>query len=162
FIVIRLFWTVMEVGFGARAAADWGRQTALAIVLCGLALSAVPLPARAATFEPSLAVSASSVADSPSALGLRLDLAPEGEPALEPAPAPSRLPSGLGLAPSGLAAVQGCSPAQIGLSSAARTTPASFDSEPPACPTASNLGSIEADSSLAAGPLRGALYLATP
>ena len=57
--------------------------------------------------------------------------------------------------------MQGCSPAQAGLTSPPRSTPASFNAEPATCPTAARLGTLELGSSLA-HPLSGALYLASP
>ena len=150
------------VAAGIRDRSRWGGGLlgllAAIAVLAGLPSVGI---ARATAFEPTFAVSAGAAADSPSPLRLQLELVPEGEPGLELSAADLTLPRGLSLDPSGLPGLQGCSPAQAGLTSAPRSTPATFDAEPATCPTAARLGTLELGSSLA-HPLSGALYLASP
>ena len=140
------------------------RQLLLAGLLSLAAfLAAGPLlaTAGAATFEPALTVTAGPAADSPTPLRLQLELVPEGEPGLELSAADLTLPRGLSLDPSGLPGLQGCSPAQAGLTSPPRSTPAAFNAQAASCPAAARLGTLELGSSLA-HPLSGALYLASP
>ena len=140
----------------------WGRGL-LGLLVALAVLAGWPFlgTAHASTFEPTLTVTAGTAADSPSPLRLQLELVPEGEPGLELSAADLTLPRGLSLDPSGLPGLQGCSPSQAGLTSPPRSTPASFNAEPAACPTAARLGTLEVGSSLA-HPLSGALYLASP
>jgi hypothetical protein len=133
----------------------------LFVALAALAGSPFLGSARASSFEPTLTVTAGAAADSPNPLRLQLELVPEGEPGLELSAVDLTLPRGLSLDPSGFPGLQGCSPAQAGLTSPPRSTPAIFDAEPATCPTAARLGTLEIGSSLA-HPLSGALYLATP
>ncbi|HEY1855282.1 MAG TPA: hypothetical protein VGG40_11905 [Solirubrobacterales bacterium] len=95
-------------------------------------------------------------------MGVLLDLSPERESgAVELQRASLALPPGLGLDPCAFPSLSDCSPAQIGLTSAAGVTPPAFDAEPARCPAASELGSVEIQSPLVAQPLLGAAYLAT-
>lgn len=140
----------------------WGRGLfGLLVALAVLAGWPLLGTAHASAFEPTLTVTAGAAADSPSPLRLQLELVREGEPGLELSAVDLTLPRGLSLDPSGLPGLQGCSPAQAGLTSPPRSTPASFNTEPAACPTAARLGTLEVGSSLA-HPLSGALYLASP
>lgn len=118
-------------------------------------------PAQGAGFEPTLAVIASDAADSPSGLHFALDLAGEGEPGAELSRAVFTLPRGFALDPSLFNDHQGCSAAQVGLTSAAGATPIEFASGPANCPEASKLGAVELESPLTAHPLSGAVYLAS-
>ena len=61
------------------------------------------------------------------------------------------LPEGVQLSPSAADGLLACSPGQIGLHTA----------EPPTCPEASKVGTVEVDTPLLAEPLTGAAYLAT-
>ena len=63
-----------------------------------------------------------------------------------------KLPPGVRVSPASADGLQGCSSAQIALSS----------SSDPTCPDASRLGSVTIDTPLLAQPLTGAIYLASP
>ena len=132
-----------------------------AVGLVALLIGASAPGARAGGFEPTLALpSVSAVADSPTGMGVLLDLSPEHESgAVELRRAVLTLPRGLSLDPSALPSLAGCSPTQLGLTSAVGVTPPAFDAEPAHCPAASDLGSVEIQSPLVAQPLLGAAYL---
>jgi hypothetical protein len=134
--------------------------TLIVILVCLAASTGGPLVAAAqgAGFEPTISVTAdSSATDSPSGLQVELDLAGGGELSR----ADLILPRGLSLDPSALAGLAGCSPAEIGLTTPAGTTPAAFDAEPVDCPEASRIGSAEVESPLFGHPLSGSIYLAS-
>jgi uncharacterized repeat protein (TIGR01451 family) len=129
-------------------------------------------------FEPTLqARPTTNVADSPS--GLHVDIhvpqpeSPEGLAEAHLKDAVVTLPKGLTLNPSSAAGLEGCTPAQFGLTSAEGTTPIRTTADPAECPDASKLGTVEIDSPLlrehdetghATGfhALAGSVYLATP
>ena len=139
-----------------------GLLFAVSVCLAVAASGLLVATAQGASFEPTVALSTDTgAADSPSGLHVGLKLAGEGVPGGELSRAVLTLPRGLSLDPSALAALAGCSPAQIGLTSPVGVTPASFDAEPASCPAASRLGTVEIESSLYSRPLSGSVYLAT-
>jgi hypothetical protein len=125
-------------------------------------------------FEPTLeARPTTNVADSPS--GLKVDVHvpqdhsgpeggenPEGLATAHLKEAKVTLPKGLTVNPSSAAGLEGCSPAEIGLTSKPGQTPIRTSADPAECPDASKLGSVEVDTQLIDHPLPGAVYLATP
>ncbi len=110
------------------------------------------------SINPSLSVQPdTTVADSPTGLNVDVHVpqAPDTPTALAtPALKDSTvtLPSGFALNASTADGLAACSEAQFGLSNSAG----------PVCPNASKIGSAEIDSPLAADPLQGSIYLATP
>jgi uncharacterized repeat protein (TIGR01451 family) len=118
-------------------------------------------------FEPTLeARPTTNLADAPS--GLHVDLhvpQPEtigglGEADLKDTKV--TLPKGLTLNPSSAAGLEGCSPAQLGLTSGLGVTPIRTTATPANCPNGSKLGSVEVKTPLIKDPLEGAVYLAKP
>ncbi len=105
-------------------------------------------------FEPKLeAMPESTQAGAPSGYNFRLDVRQdEGADGLgTPALRSSRvaLPPGLTLSPSSADGLTSCSDAQLGLGT----------DEPPTCPAASTLGSIELETPLLPNPMTGEIYL---
>jgi len=126
------------------APADWGPQQGTT------GCDAVP-------FAPGLAVApASREAGAPSGFAFSLTLPQSTDPAAvgesDLRRAVVRLPAGLRVNPSAADGLQGCSPAQVGLHSAADAT----------CPDGSRVGSLEIATPLLAAPLEGSVYLAGP
>jgi hypothetical protein len=125
-------------------------------------------------FEPTLeARPTTNRADSPSGLHVDLEVPQDdsnpggGESPTENATAHLKdavvtLPKGLTVNPASAAGLQGCSPAQIGLTSPEGATPIRTTADPADCPDASKLGTVEVDTQLLKDPLPGAVYLATP
>jgi hypothetical protein len=72
------------------------------------------------------------------------------------------LPEGLVLNPSGANGLEGCSPADIGLSTELGFRPIHFSAEPADCPDASKIGTAEVETPLLEGSLRGEIFLADP
>jgi hypothetical protein len=72
------------------------------------------------------------------------------------------LPKGLTLNPASAAGLEGCNPAQFGLTSTEGATPIRTTADPATCPDASKLGTAEIDSPLLKDPVFGAVYLAQP
>lgn len=108
-------------------------------------------------FSPEVTVRPESrTADAPSALEIDLGLPqsenPDGLGEGEPSSVVLDLPSGLSLNPAAGDGLGACSPEQIALKSLVQ----------PACPDSSRIGSVTVASPLAAEPLRGGIYLATP
>jgi hypothetical protein len=114
--------------------------------------------------EPTLkARPTTSVADAPSGLEVDLhipqqkqDLNTLSEPHLKDATV--TLPEGMSLNPSSANGLDGCSSAQIGIDPATGKA----NGDPPSCPDASKLGTLEVDTPLLENPLPGAIYLAKP
>lgn len=118
-------------------------------------------------FKPSLEVRPTSeTADSPT--GLHVDLhVPQSNDPTELATADLKdavvkLPPGLTVNPSSAAGLQGCTPAQIGLTTPVGTTPIHTTAAPAECPEAAKIGTVEIDTPLLDHPLPGAVYLASP
>jgi hypothetical protein len=125
-------------------------------------------------FEPTLeARPTTNVADSPS--GVKVDVhVPQNEEGPEGGEDPEglatahlrdtivTLPKGLTVNPSSAAGLEGCSPAQVGLTSPEGATPIRTTADPAQCPDASKLGTVEVDTQLIDHPLPGSVYLATP
>jgi hypothetical protein len=150
------------------------RRTRVApLVLGTLALAVVasvaPAPALASSpfeltsaqqsFNPSIEVTAeTSATDTPTGLEINLRV-PQNEDPSGPAEeqvknAVVTLPPGLTLSPSANDGLEACSPAQIGIGSAQESE------RPPACPAASQVGSLEVSTPQFEHPLQGAIYLA--
>jgi hypothetical protein len=149
-------------GSQARRGAHRRWFSIVASVCVAAAASGTPVSAaQGSGFEPGVAVGTTTgAADSPSGLQVELSLASEGEPGGELSRTALTLPRGLSLDPSAFAALVGCSPAQIGLTSAPGMLPVVFDADPADCPAASRLGGVEVESSLYNRPLTGSAYLA--
>src|ERR1700722_56543 len=147
------------------------RSTRAALLVLGtLTLAAVasaPALASAATeptstqqsFNPSLEVTAeTSATDTPTGLEINLRVPqnedPDGPAAEQLQHAVVTLPPGLTLSPSANDGLEACSPAQIGIGSAQESE------RPPACPAASQVGSLEVSAPQFEHPLQGAIYLA--
>jgi hypothetical protein len=105
-------------------------------------------------------------ADSAAGIDLRLDLPPAaGE--LEAPPLKSvtlTLPEGMSVNPATADGLLGCTPGQIGLQSGQSPVSESirFNADEPRCPSASKVGEGAIDTPIAAGPVEGDVYLATP
>ncbi len=118
-------------------------------------------------FEPTLeARPTTNLADAPSGLNFDLHLPqPEeigglGEAQLKDTKI--TLPKGLTVNPSSAAGLEGCSAAQLGLTSGLGVTPIHTTADPANCPNGSKLGSVEVKTPLIKDPLEGAVYLAKP
>jgi hypothetical protein len=100
-------------------------------------------------------------ADTPSGLEFELGLPQTEDSAVHATPALKNaavtLPSGMTVDPSAGNGLQACSVAQIGWEGG---SPFNFNPDPPQCPEASKIGSLELESPLIRGTLRGAIYLA--
>jgi hypothetical protein len=131
---------------------------------------------NALSFAPTIeARPTTDLADSPS--GFEFDLTipqneePEGVATPSLKEAVVKLPPGLVVNPSSGAGLEGCSPAQVGLTTPVGQTPAHFTEEPAHCPDAAKLGNVEVKTPLLHEPLGsieplpgrvGSVYLATP
>ena len=134
-------------------------------------------------FEPSLSAQPTTdVADQPS--GLEVDVhTPQNNDAckqIKPFPSLSKpqfdcglatshlkdttvkLPPGLVINPSGANGLDGCSPAQIGLTTPLGVSPQQFTKDQPTCPDASKIGRVEVDTPLLDAPMPGTVYIADP
>ncbi len=125
---------------------------------------------NALSFTPTIeARPTTNLADAPSGFDFSLHIPQEAlrsEPEV-PAEADLKeatvtLPPGLVVNPSSGQGLQGCSPAQIGLTTPVATTPAHFTEAPENCPDASKLGTVEVNTPLLHNPLLGSVFLATP
>jgi hypothetical protein len=118
-------------------------------------------------FSPTVAVQPhNTAADSPTGLRFNLHL-PQSDDPDRPGEADLRdavvtLPEGMMLNPSSANGLAGCSPAQIGLTSAPGATPLTFTPEPARCPDASKVGSVKIETPLLDHPLEGSVHVATP
>jgi hypothetical protein len=146
----------------ARRAGRYLRDGLLAwLCLAAISGGLLAAAARGASFEPSLALDTASAADSPSGLHLALGLAGVGEPGAELSRIALTLPPGFALDLSFANRHQGCSAAQVGLTSAPGATPVEFAPSRPECPDASRLGTIEVEPTDFGHPLTGVVYLAS-
>jgi hypothetical protein len=113
---------------------------------------------NALQFEPTIALTPDSAhADAPTGItvDLKVPQAPNNDFAVatpELKDATVALPQGLALSPSAADGLQGCSDAQIALSS----------TQPATCPEASQVGTVKVQTPLLADPLEGEVYLGTP
>jgi hypothetical protein len=137
-------------------------------------------------FAPTLeARPTTNLADSPSGLQVDLHIPQEEAASSEAAPdlreAVVALPKGIAVNPASAAGLEGCTPAQLGLTSPIGATPIRTTPAPATCPDAAKLGTVEVDTPLLAEydesgtklrrdshgdpvphPLPGAVYLAQP
>jgi len=133
-------------------------------------------------FEPSVSARpTTNVADSPS--GLEVDVSTPQKEGCEPiVPAPPTdqpqfdcgiasshlkdttltLPAGLTINPASANGLDGCSTAEIGLTTAKGVTPQQFTKAVPSCPTSSRIAGVEVDTPLLDAPMPGSVYLADP
>ena len=114
-----------------------------------------------------------TVADSPTGLNLDVHVPQNTEceagPPVECPLATSHLkdtkvslPEGMALNPSGANGLDGCSPAEIGLTTPLGSKPIHFTGEPANCPDASKIGTAEIETPLLEAPMPGTVYLAEP
>ena len=108
-------------------------------------------------FNPSIDVQAtSSSADSPTGLSVDVNVPqnqnPTGIAVANLRSAEVTLPAGTTVNPAAADGLAGCTAAEVGVG----------NTNDPACPDASKIGSVEVDTPLLAEPLRGAIYQATP
>lgn len=129
---------------------------------------------NALDFSPSLeARPTTNVADSSSGLDVNLHI-PQNE-ACTPGPPVScgvaeahlrdtvvELPEGMSVNPASANGLGACSPAQIGLTSAAGATPITMTEAAATCPDTAKLGTVEVNTPVLDHPVQGAAYIATP
>jgi hypothetical protein len=119
-------------------------------------------------FEPSIeARPTTDIGDAPSGLDFDLHIPqnqdveghedPDGVASAQTRNVTVRLPEGMTVNPAAAGLLEGCSPAQVGISLAGVP-----DDSPVACPDASKLGVAKAVSPVVGHPLPGSVYLATP
>ena len=113
-------------------------------------------------FTPELfAQPTTTQADSPSGLEFELKIPQSEEPQTHATPALKTatvtLPEGMTVDPSAANGLEACSTAQIGWLGG---SPFNFDTDPPQCPEASKIGSLELETPLIRGVLHGEIYLA--
>ncbi len=135
-------------------------------------------------FTPTLSAQpTTNVADQPT--GLEVDVhTPQNNDAckqIKPFPAPTKpqfdcglatshlkdtvvtLPPGLVINPSGANGLDGCSAAEVGLTTpVGQQTPIHFTKAQPTCPDASKIGRVEVDTPLLDAPAPGTVYIADP
>jgi hypothetical protein len=118
-------------------------------------------------FEPTFhAQPTTKVSDSPSGLDLSLHI-PQQNDFAGLATADLRdtqiaFPAGMTVNPAGADGLAGCSPAQVGLVTAAGQSPVRFTADPANCPDSAKVGTVEIDTPLIAHSLPGAIYVAQP
>jgi hypothetical protein len=118
-------------------------------------------------FSPNLeARPTTNVADSPSGLDVDIQIPqnedPGGTAAAHLKDASLTLPEGLVLNPAAGNGLDGCSPAEFGLTTPVGTTPVHTTADPASCPAASTLGTVQIDTPLLDHPMNGGVYLADP
>jgi hypothetical protein len=133
-------------------------------------------------FEPTISARpTTNVGDAPS--GLEIDVStPQHESCeqIEPAPPADEsqfdcgiatshlkdttvtLPPGMSINPSGANGLEGCTEAQIGLTTPDGVAPQHFTKEVPHCPESSRIGSVEVDTPLLDAPAQGSVFIANP
>jgi hypothetical protein len=133
-------------------------------------------------FKPSVSARPTTdVADSPSGLEVNVST-PQREDceAIVPAPPADQsqfdcgiatshlkdttltLPAGLSINPASANGLDGCSTAEIGLTTPLGVTPQQFTKNVPNCPESSRIASVEVDTPLLDAPMPGSVYLADP
>jgi hypothetical protein len=138
----------------------WVGPVVLGVLTLALAASgSSALASSQQSFSPSLEVTAeSSATDTPTGLEVNLRVPqnedPNGVPAARVKEAVVTLPPGLTLSPSANDGLEACSAAQVGIGSLQESE------RPPACPAASQVGSLEVSTPQFAHPLQGEIYLA--
>jgi hypothetical protein len=128
-----------------------------------------PRPQNCAPLDFSPTIGAqpqTTVADSPSGLAFTLRLPQNADPDLlaeaDLRDAQVRLPAGVTVNPASANGLDGCTPTQVGLTSAHGADPVAFSSEPAGCPDASKVGAVEIKTPLLDHRLEGAVYVARP
>jgi hypothetical protein len=118
-------------------------------------------------FHPSLTLQPTTeTAESPT--GLHVDLHvpqnedPNGLATPDLKDAVVQLPPGLTVNPSSANGLEGCTTAQIGLTTPVGTTPMHTTAGPAECPDGAKIGTVEVDTPLLDHPLMGAVYIASP
>jgi uncharacterized repeat protein (TIGR01451 family) len=127
-----------------------------------------PIGCEAPPFDPEIEANpTTNIADSPSGLHFNLHLPqkenedPEGLGEADLRDATVTLPDGFLVNPSSADGLAACSLAQIGYQGFKEGKP-SFSAEPPNCPDAAKVGSVQVNAPAVDHPLPGAVYLATP
>src|SRR5829696_7507742 len=125
-------------------------------------------------FDPQVtATPTTGVADSPAGLNIDVHVPQNVEcevgPPIVCPPSVSHLkdtritlPEGMVLNPSSANGLEGCSPAEIGLTTPLGSRPIQFTGEPANCPDGSKIGTAEVETPLLEAPMPGAVYLAEP
>jgi hypothetical protein len=118
-------------------------------------------------FHPTLEVKPTTeTAESPTGLHVDLHIPQTDDPSGLATPdlkdAVVKLPPGITVNPSSANGLEGCTPAQIGLTTPVGTTPIHTTAGPAECPDAAKIGTVEIDTPLLDHPLNGAVYIATP
>jgi hypothetical protein len=72
------------------------------------------------------------------------------------------LPAGMSINPSSANGLEGCSIAQIGLTTPIGVSPQQFTKAIPTCPESSRIGSVEVDTPLLDAPMPGSVFIAKP
>ncbi len=134
----------------------------------GSADGGLPTNCAAPDFSPAIqARPTTNLADSPTGLHFNVHLPqaeheadPEGLGEADLRDVSLTLPRGLVVNPSSADGLAACSTAQIGLKTQPGQTPIHFNEAPAACPDASKIGRVQAETPLLDHPVEGALYLA--
>jgi hypothetical protein len=118
-------------------------------------------------FSPKLeARPTTNVAASPSGLNVNIHVPqnedPGGTAAAHLKNASMTLPEGMVLNPAAGNGLDGCSPAEFGLTTPVGTTPIHTTADPASCPAASTLGTVQIDTPLLDHPMKGGVFLADP
>ncbi len=128
-----------------------------------------PIDCHLPDFSPTIeAKPTTNVADAPSGLRFNLHLPqkenddPEGLGEADLRDTRVTLPEGLLVNPSSANGLDGCSPAEIGMTTPVGQGKASFSADPPECPDASKLGTVVVKTPLLGHALPGAVYLSDP
>jgi hypothetical protein len=168
----------LELGARTDSWEDPGSFVHRSVPIAGLSGESLEVGGCSAlAFDPTLSLEpTTAVSDSPSGLRLKAEvpqqLEPEGSTTSSLRGAVVTLPSGIVLNPAAAGGRTFCSPAQVGLVSEVGEPTARFDGAATTCPNASQLGTVEASTSLLRDesedgtlhphPLTGSIYLAQP